>query len=58
MTREQLRKYIEQRGLTQAEAAQRLDVDVRTMRRWVAGDAPVPLMAEYALRYLDQKAKQ
>jgi transcriptional regulator with XRE-family HTH domain len=53
MTSAQLRKFIEQRGLTQAEAARRVDVNVRQVRRWLAGDAPVPLAVDYALRYLD-----
>ncbi len=40
MTREQLRQYLERRGLTRTETARRFDIDVRTVRRWISGDAP------------------
>lgn len=52
MTHKQLKKFLERMGLNQCAAARALKVDERTMRRWVAGDRPVPYTAELALRYL------
>lgn len=48
----ELRALIEQLGLSQRQAADALEVDVRTMRYWAASNPPPPLMAIYALRHL------
>jgi hypothetical protein len=47
-----LRKMLETAGINQSEAARLLDVDVRTVQRWVAGDVPISRVAERALRGL------
>jgi hypothetical protein len=47
-----LRKILEMADLNQSEAARLLDVDVRTVQRWISGDVPIPGMAETALRGL------
>ena len=39
-------------GLTQSGAARELRVDPRTVRRWVAGDAPIPYAVNLALKWL------
>jgi transcriptional regulator with XRE-family HTH domain len=49
-----VRKYLEQHGLTQAELASRLEVDTRTVRRWCAKDEPAPRLVDYALRWMTQ----
>lgn len=40
-----LRARIEAAGITQGEAARLLRVDERTVRRWLAGDVPIPAAA-------------
>jgi hypothetical protein len=49
MTAAQLVKLLEKAGLSQLGAARRLGVDPRTIRRYVAGDLPVPRVVELAL---------
>jgi predicted DNA-binding protein (UPF0251 family) len=38
MTANQLRKLLDSNGLSQRGAARKLEIDERTMRRYVAGD--------------------
>jgi transcriptional regulator with XRE-family HTH domain len=52
MTPAQLTKALKQADLSQSEAARRLGIDPRTMRRYIAGDLAIPLVAELALRYV------
>jgi transcriptional regulator with XRE-family HTH domain len=52
MKAQQLRALLESNGLSQRGAARRLDIDERTMRRYVAGDQPVPQVVVFALRRL------
>ncbi len=49
MTGRQLRAALKQLGLAQTATARLLGVNVRTMRRWIAGDVPVPRMVELVL---------
>jgi len=42
LTGKQLQAALERLGMTQAEAAKRLGVTDRTVRRWVAGDTRIP----------------
>lgn len=42
MSPQQFRHALRQLGLNQVQAAQRLRVNPRTVRRWVAGDSRVP----------------
>ena len=51
MTATEFRDYLAQLGLTQTEAAQLLEVDPRTVRRWAEGNGvDIPGPAEHALR--------
>jgi len=42
MTPSQLKQHLQRVGIGQMEAARRLKVNPRTVRRWVAGDSPIP----------------
>ena len=52
MTPRQLKKFLEDAGFTQRGAARDLGIDERTMRRYVAKNARVPRLVEYAVRWL------
>ena len=52
MTPDQLRDLLTRAGLSQRGAARELGIDERTMRRYVAGDLPVPRVVELALTAL------
>lgn len=52
MTPDQLRKLLDKAGLSQRGAARQLDIDERTMRRYCAGEMPLPRTVEYALRWI------
>lgn len=49
MTPSQLRGILKKLGFTAREAAARLGVDERTVRRWLAGDSPIPTAAAVLL---------
>jgi hypothetical protein len=57
MTKSQLRRLLESHELPQTVAARELGIDPRTMRRYIAGDLPVPKVVEYALQWLLQQRK-
>lgn len=44
-----LREQIKESGLTQVEAAKVIGVPLRTLCKWLAGDAPKVLPAIYAM---------
>lgn len=52
MTGGQLQKLLDSAGLSQRGAARELQISERQMRRYIAGDAEVPRVVEYALRWL------
>jgi transcriptional regulator with XRE-family HTH domain len=49
---DELRSLISLLGISQREAAERLEVTPRLMRYWAASNPPPPLMAIYALQHL------
>jgi hypothetical protein len=55
MTGGQLQKLLDSAGLSQRGAAKELEISDRQMRRYIAGDAEVPKVIEYALRWLIHK---
>lgn len=57
MTKLQLRRLLEANELPQTAAARELGIDPRTMRRYIAGDLPVPKVVEYALLWLLSQRK-
>jgi hypothetical protein len=52
MTALQLKRLLKAALISQRGAAKALEIDERTMRRYVAGDAPIPKTVEYACYYL------
>lgn len=52
MTGGQLQKLLDSAGLSQRGAAKEIEISERQMRRYIAGDAEVPKIVEYALRWL------
>lgn len=53
-----VRQRLVQLGLSQQELARQLDVDPRTVRRWVAGDTPVPASVMDEVNGLVARASQ
>lgn len=47
---DKLRSELTRLGRKQRELARELDIDDRTVRRWCAGDSPVPAVVWLALR--------
>jgi hypothetical protein len=60
MSPQQLRKFLDGAELSQSEAARELELDPRTLRRYVAGDLPIPKVVELALQglMLDRKGRK
>jgi DNA-binding XRE family transcriptional regulator len=52
MTASQLQRAIERAGLSQRGAAKALEINERTMRKYVAGDSKIPKTVELAMLYL------
>lgn len=52
MTGGQLQKLLDSAGLSQRGAAKEIGISERQMRRYIAGDAEVPKVVEYAIRWL------
>jgi hypothetical protein len=50
MNAKELRALLDSEELSQSEAARRLDIDPRTMRRYIAGDLEIPLLVEIAIK--------
>jgi DNA-binding transcriptional regulator YiaG len=50
MTADEFRTAIEALGLSQVAAAQALEVDARTVRRWALGEREIPGPVRVALR--------
>jgi len=55
MNAKQLQRFLDDGGLSQRGAARELAISERTMRRYVAGELPVPRSIELALRYLERR---
>jgi transcriptional regulator with XRE-family HTH domain len=52
MTAAQLKKALAKAGLSQRGTATKLEINERTMRRYISGEQPIPRVVEYALLYL------
>jgi plasmid maintenance system antidote protein VapI len=58
MTALQLRRLLDRAGLSQRGAAKALEINERTMRKYVSGDSPIPKTVELALLYLSSTAQR
>jgi transcriptional regulator with XRE-family HTH domain len=54
----EFKKLRESIGLSQSQLAQELDLYVRTISKYENDDLVIPKVAELALRYVVQQAKQ
>lgn len=54
MTAAQLTKLLVRAGLSQRGAAKAIGINERTMRKYIAGESPIPRTVEYALRWVVQ----
>jgi hypothetical protein len=54
MTPTQLQKLLDSAGLSQRGAAKAIEVNERTMRKYVAGESAIPRTVEYAIRWVAQ----
>jgi hypothetical protein len=52
MTAKQLQRLLDSAELSQRGTARELEINERTMRRYVSGDQPIPRVVEFAVRYL------
>jgi predicted DNA-binding transcriptional regulator YafY len=52
MSQEQLKRLLRRAKLTGREAARLLDLSERTMYRYTAGRQTVPVVIEYALKWI------
>jgi len=52
MTPRQLQRFLDDAGMSQRGAAREIGIGERTMRRYIAGDLPLPRAVEYALRWV------
>jgi plasmid maintenance system antidote protein VapI len=57
MTAAQLQKLLDRAGLSQRGAAKALEIHERTMRKYCAGDSPIPKTVELAIICLCSHAK-
>jgi plasmid maintenance system antidote protein VapI len=55
MTAVQLQRLLDRAKLSQRGAAKALEINERTMRKYCAGDSPIPRTVELALLYLDSQ---
>ena len=58
MTDTQLRRVLRRLGLSQMELARQINVDPRTVRRWVRGDQTVPKAVEELLKAWQQLGRR
>jgi transcriptional regulator with XRE-family HTH domain len=57
MTATQLQRLLDSAGLSQRGAAKAIGISERHMRRYVAGEAEVPLVVEFALRWVIHRTR-
>ncbi len=55
MTPAQLQKLLDRAGLSQRGAAKAIGINERTMRKYIAGEHHIPLVIEFALRWVIYK---
>jgi hypothetical protein len=58
MTNKQLRAFLAKNALSQRGAAKLIGISARQMYRYTAGELPVPLVVELALRWVAAEASK
>ncbi len=58
MTPKQLKSAIAAIGYSQREMAAKLDIDERTMRRYIAGDLPIPRVVALAIELISEHGSE
>jgi hypothetical protein len=56
VTAAQLKRVLAKAALSQRGAAKLLEINERTMRRYIAGDMPIPRVVEYALLWISHQS--
>jgi hypothetical protein len=56
LTAIQLKRVLAKAALSQRGAAKLLEINERTMRRYIAGDMPIPRVVEYALLWISSQS--
>jgi plasmid maintenance system antidote protein VapI len=57
MTPTQMRRFLAEQDLTQVELAMALEIDPRTVRRYVNGESEIPRVIELACQALEKMEK-
>lgn len=52
MTGGQLQKLLDSAGLSQRGAAKEIEINERTMRKYISGESPIPKTVEYAVLWI------
>jgi plasmid maintenance system antidote protein VapI len=52
VTAMQIQRLLDRSGISQRGAAKALEINERTMRKYCAGDAPIPRTVEYAIQWV------
>lgn len=58
MTSEELKAKLAASGVSQRGAARMLEINERTMRRYIAGDLKIPVVVELALNWIELANRQ
>lgn len=58
MTALQLKRVLAKAALSQRGAAKLLEINERTMRRYVSGEQPIPRVVEYALLWISHQSPE
>lgn len=56
MTALQLKRVLAKAALSQRGAAKLLEINERTMRRYISGEQPIPRVVEYALLWISSQS--
>jgi hypothetical protein len=56
LTALQLKRVLAKAALSQRGAAKLLEINERTMRRYVSGEQPIPRVVEYALLWISYQS--
>lgn len=58
MTGAQLQKLLDSAGMSQRGAAKEIEINERTMRKYVSGESPIPKTVEYAVLWITKHLRR